>query len=281
MKKTALFIGLWIVMLGTAFSQEIDSPILQVTPVNQSTLFGIGKAFLGDSYLSPLTYSGISISLMSDRIKGTPYFNNKLLLQQQFLIQTAITKNPTASASEYYGNIDYRLTGFYPLYSNSRLRFFGGGGWEASLGGIYNARNSNNPGSLKVSTNFTLSAMAIYNWKIFTLRWQLTTPFAGIFFSPEYGHSYYEIFSLGNDKGTLHFGSFHNQRALRNYFTIDVPLQNISFRFAYLGDYFHTHVNELTTTIVSHQFMIGLAMESINLGGRKLKGNSLHKSVFY
>ena len=281
MKKTILLLGIWIGILCVTVSQENRSPILPVDPVNQATLLGIGKAFLNDTYLSPLKYSGISISLMHDRIRGTPYFSGNLLLQQQFLIQTAITKNPTASASEYYGNLDYRLTGFYPLFVGSNLRFYGGGGWEALLGGIYNMRNSNNPGSLKVATNINLSAMAIYNWKIFTFRWQFTTPFAGMFFSPEYGHSYYEIFTLGNNKGTVHFGSFHNQQALRNYFSVDVPVHNVTLRAAYLGDYYDTQVNELVTRIVSHQFMIGLAVESLNFGGKKMRNNPSLPSVYY
>ena len=281
MKKTALLFSIWIGVLCVTVSQENRSLILPVDPVNQATLLGIGKAFLNDTYLSPLRYSGISISLMHDRIKGTPHFNGCLLLQQQFLIQTAITKNPTASASEYYGDLDYRLTGFYPLFAGSNLRLYGGGGWEASLGGIYNVRNSNNPGSLKVSTNFNLSAMAIYNWKIFTFRWQLSTPFAGMFFSPQYGHSYHEIFTLGNNKGTVHFGSFHNQQALRNYFSVDVPVHNITLRAAYLGDYYNTDVNELVTRIVSHQFMIGLVVESLNFGGKKVRDNPSLPSVYY
>ena len=133
---------------------------------------------------------------------------------------------------------------------------------------------------MKLSTNFSLSAMAIYNWKIFTFRWQLTTPFAGMLFSPEYGHSYYEIFTLGNNKGTLHFASFHNLQALRNYFSIDVPVHNITFRAAYLGDYYDTHVSELVTRIVSHQFMIGFAVESLNFGGKKVDNLSF-PSVYY
>ena len=281
MKKTALLLSVWMGILCTTISQENHSPILPVDPVNQATLLGVGKSFLNDTYLSPLKYSGISIALMHDRIKGTSYFNGNLLLQQQFLIQTAITKNPTASASEYYGNLDYRLTGFYPLFAGGNLRIYGGGGLEASLGGIYNTRNSNNPGSLKVSTNLNLSAMAIYNWKIFTFRWQLATPFAGIFFSPEYGHSYYEIFQLGNNKGTVHFGSFHNQQALRNYFSVDIPMQRMTIRAAYLGDYYKTDVNELITRIVTHQFMIGLAVESLNIGGKRVRNNPSLPSVYY
>ena len=274
MKKTVLLFSLWMGILLGATSQENHDSLFSVNPVNQSTLLGVGKVFLNDSYLSPLRYSGINISLLHDRIEGTSCFDGRLLLQQQSLIQVAFTKNPTASASEYYGNLDYRIAGFYPLFAGSNLKFFAGGGGSASLGGIYNVRNSNNPGSLKISANLNVSAMAIYKWKFLTLRWQLSSPFAGLFFSPEYGHSYYEIFTLGNDKGTVHFGSFHNQQALRNYFSVDIPVHRVTIRAAYLGDYYNAHVNELSTRIISHQFMI-------NFGGKMVRDNPSIPSVYY
>src|SRR5690554_2538082 len=210
-QKITTLLLVWIFFSCVLYSQE--SKPQSAETVNQSTLFGVGKAFLSDSYLSPLTYSGVSISLMHERMKGSPFFNGNLQIQQQFRIETAITKNPTASASEYYGEINYHLNGFYPLLRTTNFRLFGGGGAAASLGGIYNVRNSNNPGSLKTSVNLNLTAMAIYSLRKVTLRWQLTTPFTGVFFSPAYGQSYYEIFSLGNDKGTVRFAWFQNQQA--------------------------------------------------------------------
>jgi len=270
---------IWFTLCCGIRAQQADT--LPEPTVNHSTLIGIGKAFLSDSYLSPLTYDGVSIMLLHDRIKASPYFGGELLLQQQFQIQTAITKNPTASASEYYGDIRYHLTGFYPLFKTDRFTLLGGGGGALSLGGIYNVRNSNNPGSLKTSVNLQLSAMALYQLKGLTLRWQLTSPFAGMFFSPEYGHSYYEIFTLGNNKGTVHFGSFHNQLALRNYFTIDIPIRNMTLRTGYLGDYHCTDVNQLHTRIISHQFVVGLAFESIHFSGRRVRGNPSILSSYY
>src|SRR5690554_50319 len=279
MRRITILACVWFCSFSMLFSQESDSAFVET--FNQSTLLGVGKAFLSDSYLSPLTYSGVSMTLMHDRIKGSPHLNGNMLLQQQFQIQTAITKNPTASASEYYGDINYHLNGFYPLLRTTNFRLFGGGGFDASLGGIYNVRNSNNPGSLKTSVNLHLAAMALYNWKAITLRWQLSTPFAGVFFSPEYGHSYYEIFTLGNNKGTVHFGSFHNQMALRNYFTIDIPVRNITIRTGYLWDYYSTDVNELITKTNAHQFVLGLAFESLYIGGKLAHDKSVIESVYY
>lgn len=280
MKRAATLMIVWSSFFCGLFSQQ-QLLLEGVTPVNHATLVGVGKAYLFDSYLSPLTYNGFSMTLLHERLKQSPYFSGKLLLQQQFHIQVGITKNPTASASEYYGDIGYYLTAFYPLVQTSRFRLLGGGGWDASLGGIYNVRNSNNPGSLKVSTNLNLSAMASYSFPWATFRWQISSPFAGLFFSPEYGHSYYEIFTLGNGKGTVHLASFHNQLSLRNYFTVDIPFEKLTLRTGYLGDFYRTEVNELTTKITVHQFMLGLAFDSINFGGRKARRSQPLKSSYY
>lgn len=248
---------------------------------NQATLLGVGKAFLTDTYLSPLKYSGLTMSLLHDRISPTRHLNEKLLLQQQFQIQLAFTKNPSASASEYAGEVSYSVNAFYPFFKNAKFSLLAGGGGDASLGGIYNVRNSNNPGSLKTSVNLDLSAMATYNWRRLTFRWQASTPFLGMFFSPAYGQSYYEIFSLGNGKGTVRFASFQNQLALRNYFTVDIPLNNLTIRTGYLGDFYRTNVNDITTKIISHQFVLGFAVESLNFGGLKAKNSKRIKSSYY
>ena len=263
-------------------SQEIpDSVLLKLRPVNRGTLLGVGKGFLTDTYLSPLKYDGISFTLLHDRLKGTSLFNEKLLLQYQFQIQLAGTDNPPKTGSSYYGNLYFGIYGFYPLLQIDRLRLYGGAGWNAELGGIYNERNSNNPGSLKVSSNLNLGTMAIYDWRAFTFRWQISTPFLGLFFSPEFGQSYYEIYTLGNDDGTVIFGSFHNQLAVRNYFTVDFPVGNVTIRTGYLGNYYHTDVNHIVTKILSHHFMIGVAVESLNFGGKRLKQNRWLHSVYY
>ncbi len=295
-KYLSLTLFLLTVISAGGFSQEIPmlqemtdsvshkkpcSVLSELKPVNRATLLGIGKEFLTDTYLSPLEYDGLTFSLLHERLKGTPFFNEKLLLQHQFQIQIAATDNPTKTGSSYYGNLYYGINGFYPLVGTNCLRWYGGVGWNAELGGIYNERNSNNPGSLKVSTNLNLATMALFDWRMFTFRWQVSTPIAGLFFSPEYGQSYYEVFALGNDDGTAIFGSLHNQRAVRNYFTVDFPVGNVTIRTGYLGNYYYTDVNHIVTKILSHQFMIGFAVESVNIGGKRLKQNRWLQSVYY
>ena len=281
MKRVPAGIAITVTLVLTICSVSLSAQESATRSINQARLWGAGKSFLTDTYLSPLEYSNFTMSLLHERINPTKLFNEKLLLQQQFQIQLAFTQNPSASASEYAGEVSYNVNALYPFFKNAKFGLCGGGGGDASLGGIYNSRNSNNPGSLKASVNLDLSAMATYNWRRLTFRWQASTPFLGMFFSPAYGQSYYEIFSLGNGKGTVRFASFQNQLALRNYFTVDIPLNNLTIRTGYLGDFYRTDVNDIVTNIVSHQFMIGLAVESLNFGGLKAKNSKLIKSSYY
>ena len=249
--------------------------------VNQSTLFGVGNMMLTDTYLSPLEYSGTSLSLLHERLSSSSLLKGKLIWQQQFFLQAASTDNPIGNAKTYFGNVDYRLNSFYPILKNNCFRLLGGAGADLSLGGIYNIRNSNNPAQLKSSVNLNASLLAFYQWKLLTLRWQVSSPFLGVFFSPEYGHSYYEIFVLGNDQGTIHLGSPANQIGLRNYITADYPVGKVTFRAGYLRNYYRTEVNNLITSISSHQFMVGLVFESLNFGGKDIEKNNWLKSVYY
>lgn len=249
--------------------------------INQSTLFGVGSMLMKDTYLSPLEYNGISYSILHERLNSSSLLKDKLIWQQQFFLQASSTENPIGNSKTYYGVVDYKLTGFYPILRNNSFRVLGGVGADVSLGGIYNIRNSNNPAQLKTSINLNASILALYQWKLLTLRWQMSSPLVGAFFSPEYGHSYYEIFILGNDQGTIHLGSPANQRGLLNYISADYPVGNLTFRAGYLRNYYRTNVNNLITSISSHQFVIGLVFESLNFGRRDVDKNSWLKSVYY
>ena len=243
--KHLLLTAIWISVTITHAQRATD--FYPLATQNTSTLLGIGQSELTDTYLSPLKYKGLTISFLHENFRPTRLFDGKLIFQQQFQLQTAFTQNPTLTASEYFGKISYNIAGLYPFAAIGNLKLLSGGGADASLGGIYNARNSNNPGSLKSGLNLNLTGMAIYNWRRFTFRYQVSTPFLGIFFSPAYGQSYYEIFTLGNNRGVISLASLHNQLALQNYFTIDFPIENLNVRAGYLGSYSGTRHNSLKT----------------------------------
>lgn len=280
MKKYSFIITVMLFITYFAFGQD-EASTYKNRSVNHSTQLGIGNMIITDTYLSPLKYDGLSLSVFHERFYPSSLLNNKLIFNHQYFLQTASTENPIGNSKSYYGNINFKISAFYPLTKYKSLRILGGAGTDLSLGGIYNIRNSNNPAQLKTSVNIEASLLTFYSLNKFTFRWQVSSPFIGMFFSPEYGHSYYEIFVLGNDKGTLHLGLPSNQRAIRNYITIDYPLGKATLRAGYLLNYYRTNVNNLITSLSSHQFIIGLSFESLNFGGNEIKKRQWLKSVYY
>ncbi|WP_165042886.1 DUF3316 domain-containing protein [Dysgonomonas sp. ZJ709] len=251
---------------ASLWSQDVDSVPLLIT--NNSYLVGIGSANMYDTYLSPLEYKGTSIRVMNERMRRTTWFDYRFYKQQIIDLEVAKGDNPAKNASEYWVLGNYRLGGHYQFYQTNRLRLGAGGLWDIAGGVLYNERNGNNPATARAYTNLNLSAIASYRFDKFAVRWQIDTPVAGVLFSPRYGQSYYEM-SLGNSVDVVNFSSFHNQRALRNYITADIPLNKYIIRVGYLGSYYQTKINSIHTHHYTHSFVIGFPMEGVKTPRKK------------
>ncbi|GAE18994.1 hypothetical protein JCM6294_1982 [Bacteroides pyogenes DSM 20611 = JCM 6294] len=136
-----------------------------------------------------------------------------------------------------------------------------GGLFDANGGFVYNLRNTNNPASARAYANLDASGMAIWHLKIkrypIVLRYQANFPLIGLMFSPRYGQSYYEIFSVENTSGVVQFTSLHNQPSLRQMLSADFPVGKARMRVSYLADLQQSNVNRIKTHTYSHIFMIG------------------------
>ena len=140
-------------------------------------------------------------------------------------------------------------------------------------GFVYNLRNTNNPASARAYINLDVSGMAIWNLRIknypLTLRYQVNLPLMGVMFSPHYGQSYYEIFSLGNSSGVIQFTSLHNQPSLRQMLSVDLPIGYTKMRFSYLADLQQSNVNGIKTHTYSHVFMVGFVKDLYRVSNKK------------
>ena len=102
--------------------------------------------------------------------------------------------------------------------------------------------------------------------------WQVGTPFLGVLLSRGDGQSYYEI-SLGNSVGVVNFASLHNQRALRNYLTVDIPIDKYTIRVGYLGSWYQTKVHDIQAHHYTNSFVIGFPIEGIKRPKQKAANN--------
>lgn len=263
-KRVRIVASFLLLLLATGAYAQVDL-LSGVNPnsVLTSTLIGVGSATLQDSYLSPLYYRGTGVQVLHERAYSLPRWGRGYSFQQYLKFNLASTKNPTQNNSTLGGMLTYQGGVLYRLPVESPLRLYAGAQAEATVGFIYNQRNGNNPATAKVMSNLRLTAMATYQFMIkeypLLMRAQLSTPFAGVYFAPKFGQSYYEIFGLGNKHGIVRFGSFHNHQALNGLFTVDLPVRRATIRVGYLYDGMRTEANYISTHCSSHSFLLGYA----------------------
>lgn len=232
-------------------------------PIVRTTMYGAGMVNLYDTYLSPLEYRGEQLRVLRESTRMTQWLDGHVSRQTLFQGHLAMADNPAETASELAGMVNWN----YALHYNfslldGRLTLAAGPMWQLHGGFLYNTRGGNNPAQAKLYTNVAASGMVKYDipWKRLPLqlRYQLDMPLLGVMFSPQYGQSYYEIFSLGHTDGIVHFTSLHNQPSLRHWLTADMQFRTFTLRVGYMADMQQSRVGGLRTHDYSHSFMVGL-----------------------
>ncbi|KAA6302922.1 MAG: hypothetical protein EZS26_000817 [Candidatus Ordinivivax streblomastigis] len=268
-------------IMGMCLLFALPCPAQERIPLNyQSTVIGMGKTQVYDSYLSPLQYTGTHLNLLEERMQPVRWGNDKIAAQQLFFFDMASTLNPAATAISYSGNLEYAYGLYYRLEPIAKVQLLAGVQAGGLLGAIYNPRNSNNPFSAKVDAGLNISVIAAYRFRMIKqpleVRYQLIIPTVGWVFSPEYGQSYYEI-GLENDTPLMHFASFHNRWAARNLLSLELPFPGCTLRLTYMNRLYATQINGLKTQTISNTFGIGISKYFYTVSGRKINHHEYQK----
>ena len=267
---------------GKTFAQDVEDIAVQELRtdsatknrfITRATLYGAGLTNVFDTYLSPQEYTGVDFRISRESIRMTNWMNGRISLQSFFQADLGYTHNKVDNNNAFSGlaNWNYGLHYHFPITSNFKL--LAGGLADINGGFVYNLRNGNNPAQARAYINLDASGMAIWNLRIkscpLTLRYQINLPLIGVMFMPNYGQSYYEIFTLGHWNGVINFTSLHNQPSLRQMLTVDFPVGKAKMRLAYVWDAQQAKVNEIKTHTYSHVFMVGFVKEIYLLRNKK------------
>ncbi len=254
----------WIVAL--ALAANFTTANCQKPTANGTTAFtttyqlGIGSTSILDTYLSQEKFKGAGITLLTTSERQRPDSRWATMIQNELNFTSAEDRAETVN--ELQG--DYTLfVGRYHGWQFKRLALQVGGMAAVNFGFIYNTSNSNNPAQGRASIGVMPSAVATYGFRLFKLPWsaryELEIPLVGLMFSPNYGQSYYEIFSLGDYDRNLVPTTFISMPNLRQQLSLDCSVsRSTTLRIGYLGDYQQSEANNLKSHIYHHRLMIGV-----------------------
>lgn len=271
--KTKRFCLLSLILLIPLLCQSQDVPL---SLTYKATLLGFGTSSVYDSYLSPLKYTGNNVGLYYEQMKNTKLMSGNVSAQHLFTTNYSWSKNNTGTASYYSGIVEYDYGLHYHFKPIDQWQFFAGMQAGGLLGFIYNTRNGNNPATGKAHLNLNLSAIANYKLQIHSqpvlFRYQLSIPFIGAMYSPQYGESYYEI-GLGDTKNLVYLASFHNYFSIRNVLSAEIPFNTFTLRLSYYFSFYETRINDLDTQLTTNTFYIGFAQNFFVVSGKQKKNN--------
>ena len=265
--KTA--VSLWLLAFSLlllalpANSQELTANSQKI--ITRSSMLGFGRTNILDTYLSAEHFKGNGISFVTTIERQRPEKRWSTLMEHEANLST--TKDRAKTQKELEGAYNFYWGKLYSwqLFDNS-LKLQAGGLVNASLGVIYNTSNGNNPAQARVHLNIMPTGVATYKFNLwnkpFTARYEVSLPLCGIMFSPNYGQSYYEIFSLGNYDHNVVPTTFVSAPEWRQMLTLDVHLwKSAALRIGYLGNMQQAKVNNLRQHVYTHRLLIGFTKQ--------------------
>ena len=247
-------------IVGAAFLTSVFSSI---TINAQSHLFGLGPSHILDTYLTPEHFSGTGLTYLYIKERQKPESRWSTLMEHEADISS--TEDRSKSISMLEGNYNFYWGKYYKWHLfNERLRLQAGGLANANLGVLYCMISSNNPVQARASLNIMPSGIATYGFRLlrqqFSFRYEVALPLVGVMFSPNYGQSYYEIFSRGNYDHNIVPTTFVSAPTMRQLVSLEWHTgKKWNIRLGYLGNYQQAQVNNLKQHIYTHRVLVGIA----------------------
>ncbi len=269
----ALFSATTFALTVHALGEETDS-VNQVAPreiraklpqrnrtVERQWLWGAGWTSVLDTYLSSLTYKGTDFALYNRTERLARWGKGKVTVAGLYNGHMAYVASPTDDGKMLDAELSASGGWHYNWRPASHWRLALGGLAELAGGFTYATRNTNNPAQARLGASLWASGIAEYSFRFFgknaTARMQLDAQFIGMQFAPEYGQSYYEIFSLGHSGGTLHFTQMGNCPTYRAQAMVNLPVKRANVTLGYVADIRQSKLGGLKRHAWRNTFMIG------------------------
>ncbi|MCH5232829.1 MAG: DUF3316 domain-containing protein [Muribaculaceae bacterium] len=270
-KATDIF--LLLIAILSPFKMSGEENLVEQRPIVGIYSLEIGRRSVLATYLSPLKYSGSHYAASGYWTKAMPFNPQKAIMEFEASVEWDNLFNPvkTARMIGLDASFSWGLSWRKRLPMNFQIT--AGGAVEIRGGTYYLLRNSNNPVQVNASGSLDIVASLSKHFNISRLPVLITNririPSLGIFFNPEYGETYYEIY-LGNHSGLIHAGWWGNNFRIDNLLSVTLDFGKTAMSIGYRYNLYTQWANHLNTKVQSNSFVIGVVPGSIGLKKRRV-----------
>lgn len=231
-------------------------------PIRSEYTLEIGEARNISTYLSPLYYTGTQYGLSGAWEKDFNHWSDRCRMRFDADLKLADTYNPAHTAQMLF--VSARLNWGLAWQHHFNSQWYLTAGPMASIygGALYLTRNGNNPVSALAAAGIDLRAAGSFSFNIgrlpLTIKESVRIPTLSVFFAPEFGETYYEIW-LGNHSGLVHAGWWGNAFGIDNTLSVSLHFGTKDLILGYRRDFRTFHANSITSTVSSNSAIIGLS----------------------
>ena len=244
-----------------------DKPL---RPVTSSIMIGGGTLRLTDNYLSPFRTSGWYATVSAERIQAHRSRPEKMAVWMAGSVDLGrthtigTTNGPMWRAMLHAeGGLLWKLPVTF-----KNISIAAGGQLELDAGADYRPANGNNPVAAQAALSVAPTVHLQWQTHISSLPVNLgyhgSLPLAGIFFAPEYGELYYEIY-LGARQGLVHFAWPGSRLSYHHLLYADFQFGATALRIGYDFRGLTQSANNLATNVLSNMLMIGITTTRLSI----------------
>lgn len=276
-------VTLWTPIYADNESEDPEKPVCHTSPCYPclkdsrpvTGVYGIefGRESAYSTYLSPLTYSGPICGIYGNWSKALPFSPEHAIMEFGAGVSYGSMLNSPQTARML--DLDLSLSwgmAWRKRFASNRWQVTAGG--QITIGGglLWLTRNGNNPVAARSFPNIAAKGSLARCFKIgrlpIIISDELKVPLAGLFFSPEYGETYYEIY-LGNHSGFVHFGWPGNHFTLSNLLSVNLDLGRTAMQIGYRITADTSWICGINTHIYRHSLVIGVIPGGLGLKQKK------------
>ena len=220
------------------------------------------KAVLADIAADPpVEYVGTSLSILHRTERTARWGKGRIGVQATYAGYAAMPRSQADDDPAMEAGLSAAVAWLYGFRPVGRWTFALGGMAEAESGFTYLVRGGNNPAQGRLAVHLGLTGRVVRPFRVGRQQWearaQVDVPLIGAMFTPNYGQSYYEIFSLGHYDKNIRATHPWNAPSARLTATLTLPLWGAHLSLGYNGEARQSHVNHLKHHTWNHHFIIG------------------------